>query len=233
VYKLNGWIPHVLVGYSVIADYIPAGNLPPVVEWHPEVLQYVRCTLGPVHDSLSPIELLILRSAMLGHDIGVVVQIADHDIHGVPLVPSYLQERGITQRILSDMAEGVSLDDFTWAVQAIVRFHALVNRVGVEFSENRSRKELVGLMESADSTAWRRRFAEVKLAPLLLLIAVGDLIAVDDVLLSARQVTAINAGYGTLCRLLRETPETDDEVAAGIGRSIQSTTSRLCPSSAV
>lgn len=218
IYKLAGWIPHVLVGYSVVRDYIPAGCLPPVIKWHPEVLRFVTEMLKPIIDMLEPPDLMLLSTAMLGHDIGVKTQIADHEVHGQPLVPNYLRELHITQNVLDEVCGGVELTDFTWAVQAIVRFHALVNRIGVEYSRTRSRNELADLIESARSSKWRTHFVNKKLAAMLLLIAVGDLVAVDDELLSERQVSHIKTGYYMLSELLNALPETSDKASAGIVR---------------
>ena len=154
---------------------------------------------------------------MLGHDIGVAKGIKDHDKKGVPLVPRYLSELNITPGALNDFTPDVSLEDFTWAVEAIVRHHTMINRIGVEFSVERSRKELAKLEGSADSD-WRRTFLKDRLPSILMLVGVADLIAVDDALLSSRKVEEILDGARLMKSVLEPSSMPLDAEAEGFER---------------
>ena len=40
IYKMNGWLVHVLIGYSMVTSFIPKGELPQTIEWDAEVRKF-------------------------------------------------------------------------------------------------------------------------------------------------------------------------------------------------
>lgn len=214
LYKLSGWLIHVLIGYSTVTYYIRRGELPNTIEWSPQVRQFIKYRMQPMYKLLDVEDRMILHVGVLGHDIGVAVDITNHEIHGVPLVQSYLQELNINENTLKQKCSNLSLPDFVWAVQAVIRFHTFANRVAIEYSKDRSAVEIANLVDSASSISWRMSFLEEKFAYMLFLLAVGDLIAVDDTLLNERKVEEMTKGYDTVVAILNGnlhvTNETDE-----------------------
>lgn len=231
VYKLSGWVVHVLIGYSVVTDYIPKGRAPATCLWSAALTRFFSGTLRQAYLSLDPASRMILHAAMLGHDIGVVVNITDHDAHGVPLVSSYVREIGITQDSLRAHGITSSLKDTLWAIESVVRYHTLVNRIGVEFSRKRSESELDQLISSADERNWRTGFIRGALPSILLLVGTADLIAVDDSVLDATKLAEIERGHSILVSILAGHRETQDVAAQGFARFLSFTGKQSRPPS--
>ena len=218
IYKLNGWVVHVLVAYSIVTDYIPSGKLPSTREWPSEVSKLVNDVLRPLYESLESSTRTILHVATLGHDIGIAKGIPDHDKNGVSIVPSYLREINVHEGTLKRKFDNISFNDFEWAVKVMIEFHTFINRIGVEFSLDRSATEITNLMDSASSAPWRLSFLENNFARLIFLLAVGDLIAVDDALLSERKVRELKRGYDILLHTLRGGSHVCNEILEGFNR---------------
>jgi hypothetical protein len=204
LYKLSGWVVHVLVGYTVVARCIPEGVPPATLEWTAGVRRYFAHDLFETFSSLDASARFVLRTAMLGHDIGVSVDITDHGQHGVPLVRQYMEEIGLTPFSLSAHGFTSDLEDAVWAIESVVRHHTLVNRIGVEFSRSRSRAEVAGLIDSAASSEWRTRFVRNSFSSVLMLIATADLIAVDDELFGESKIADIDRGHAMLASILAD-----------------------------
>ncbi len=218
IYKLNGWIVHVLIGYGIITDYIHRGSLPSTLEWPSSILDYVNRTLRPIYNSLTDINKTILHAGMLGHDIGVSVDITDHNLHGIPLVSSFLEEIRITPETIGGISRELDFDDFTWAVKSIVKYHTFINRVGIEFSIQRSAFEIEQLVQSADTLPWRLTFLREHFFKLLLLVATGDLIAVDDSLFTERKAREMQDSWKFLELIINDNMHSLDPTSAGFKR---------------
>lgn len=218
LYKLSGWLIHVLIGYGIVTYYIRKGELPNTIEWPPQVRQFIKYRMQPMYESLDVEDRMILHVGILGHDIGVAVDITNHEIHGVPLVQSYLQELNINENKLKQKCSNLSFPDFVWAVQAVIRFHTFTNRVAIEYSKDRSAAEIALLMNSASSSSWRVSFIKEKFAYMLFLLAIGDLIAVDDTLLNERKVEEMTKGYDTVLSILNRNLHVTNETEEGFIR---------------
>jgi hypothetical protein len=218
LYKLSGWVVHVLLGYTVVTRCIPEGVPPSTRKWTAGVRRYFARDLLKTFSSLDASARLVLRTAMLGHDIGVAVDITDHDQHGVPLVRRYLKEIGLDATSLAAHGFASDFEDAAWAIESVVRHHTLVNRIGVEFSKSRSRAEVAGLLDSATSSAWRASFVHDSLASVLLLVGTADLIAVDDALLDELKIAQIRRGHAVLASILAKEDADGDVSQQGFQR---------------
>ena len=218
IYKLNGWVVHVLVGYTFVAEYIPQGELPLFFDWPEKAKIFVHDTLKRIYNSLNHIDKLILHTAMLGHDIGVAININDHDTLGLPLVPSFLTQLGFKGETWSSITNEIPLQDFIWAIQAIIRFHTFINRVGVEFSISRSENELKEILKTTTANNWRSSFIQNSFARILLLVGTSDLVAVDDALLTNRKILGLEKGFELLLSLLDTKTVSRDPGAGGFER---------------
>lgn len=148
IYKVNGWVVHVLIGYAVVAHYIPKGRLPPTVNWPTEVVDFVQDQLAKMHAELQYEHQVIVKVSMLGHDIGVAKAVPDHHRHGKPLVRNYLKDLGMNSETIRRELQISSYEDFVWAVESIVEFHAFLNRIGIEISIAQAKQELNELLNS-------------------------------------------------------------------------------------
>lgn len=218
IYKLNGWLVHVLVGYNMVTRYIPAGLLPPTRDWPLSIKNFFKEVMQPIYSSLSHSLKMMLHVGMFSHDIGVSLDIADHNMHGAPMVPGFLEEINITEETLLNNGCDIPHKDFVWATQALVQFHAFINQVGGEFSKHCSAEKTDALVTSASPVPWRLAFLQDHFASMLLLIAVGDLIAVNDTLLSQRKMKEMRKGYDYLYSILRKAPNDRNAVDEGFER---------------
>jgi hypothetical protein len=133
-------------------------------------------------------------------------------------VSPYLRELCIDERTVKEGCDDVSFHDLQWAVETLVRFHTFVNRVGIEFSRRRSATEIDALMQTASCSPWRESFMRRAFAPIALLVAVADLIAVDDQLLTARKARETEKRYDTLVGLMEGTFDVDNGAQEGLAR---------------
>jgi len=217
VYKLSGWLVHVLAAYSTVTDYIPKGELPATYNWHDDAREFFASGLKREYEALDRTGRMVLHTATLGHDIGVARSIPDHETRGVPLVAQYLEELGLTDAVLRQNGFEVALVDLSWAVQSIVQNHTLINRASVEFSTERTAEKMKSLMASAQSSPWRLSFLK-HLPGILVLLGVGDLMAVDDALLTPRSIAQIHHGHETLESIIRGEKGTCDYSKEGFQR---------------
>jgi len=217
IYKLSGWLVHVLAAYSTVTEYIPKGEAPATCHWQSEAREFFAFQLKREYEALDKTSRMILHTATLGHDIGVAVSVPGHETHGVPLVSRYLAELGITDAILRKAGFDVTLVDLTWAVESIVRNHTLINRVGIEFSRERTAEKMKTLLASAEGSAWRLSFLK-HFPGILVLLGVGDMMAVDDTLLTPRSIAQIHRAHEALESITRGQKEPHDYSQEGYQR---------------
>ncbi len=217
IYKLSGWMVHVLVGYEIVTKRIPEGVPPPSIDWPSEIANFFKKTLQPMYHSLDDVAKIVLHVAMLGHDIGVSKQILDHHIHGVPLVPAYLDELTIYETLARCHPE-LSFTDFIWAVQAVVEFHAFLSKLGREYNLQYSKECVDPFLESSKQSGWRVAFANKDFASILLMVTVADIIAVNDDLFSERKVRELTESYELFKRLLNNSYNQIDRGSGGYDR---------------
>jgi hypothetical protein len=218
VYKLSGWLVHVLIAYGIVAEYVPQGRLPATCQWPQEVATFFSGQLRTWYEHLDSTSRLLLRVAMLGHDIGVAVDITDHDVHGALLVEQYIRELGLSDAALTRAGLPIALEDFVWAVRSAVRYHTFLSRIGVELSIQRCVQDARQLLESGMGRPWRLRFLTESFSTLLLLITVADLIAIDDDLLDSAKLGVLRRSHDVLRQILRGHPLTEDPVREGYER---------------
>jgi hypothetical protein len=218
IYKLNGWLVHVLVGYDILTRHIPRGSLPKTIDWPNSIATFFKETLQPMIISMDQELNTILHVGMFSHDIGVATDIVEHNMHGAPMVPEFLKELNISQEALEKNGLSISSADFIWAIQALVQFHAFINQVGGEFSKDDSALRVKELTQSAAVSRWRRNFLRNDFASVLLLIATSDLIAVNDTLLSPRKIDEMKKGYALLKSILGEKKNNNDIITEGFIR---------------
>ncbi len=218
IYKMNGWLVHVLVGYSLATQYFPQGRLPATILWDSAVEEFCNERLKSAYHSLDRVARAVFHLAMLGHDIGVAKEVANHDVHGVPIVPKYLADLNVSRGALRQRGLEIHSSDLVWAAQGIVRFHTLINRAGVELSVDRVRSELAQLVESSSESSWRKGFIRRDYPTILLLLGTADLIAVNDELLTERKSQEVVAGYNMVVSLLGSEPRRDHSEAQGLAR---------------
>lgn len=220
IYKLNGWVVHVLIGYSILTEYIPASKLPPTISWDREVRNFVSDVLRNKYRSLGKISQAILHVAMLCHDIGVSVSVEDHDRHGVALLPECLKEINITNESLRDNHINITLPEFVWRLKIVVRLHTFINRLGIEYSLKKSKMVINKIFLEEFNNQDRSSFIKDDLPAILLLVGVADLVAVDDKLFDSRMVRELTKGYETLLSLMCEADSPVDQVNGGYERFI-------------
>jgi hypothetical protein len=218
LYKLFGWVVHVLIGYTFIAEYIPEGKLPLFFDWPDQAKVFINDTLKQVYNSLSRIDKLILHTAMLGHDIGVANNITNHDILGVPLVPSFLTQLGFKEENWLLLTTDISFQDLIWAIQVTIQFHTFINRAGVEYSISRSAKELAEILSTVKEDDWRLTFIQKNFAKFLLLVGTSDLVAVNDEMLTERKILGLKKGFELINTLINTKIELKDLEENGFDR---------------
>ncbi len=180
-YKLNGWMAHSLYVYQIV-NYNIAYNIELVnFSGNKENIEQIR-ELHCIYNKLSENSKFILKIFTLIHDIGVIEDVKFHDKLGSKYVEQVLNEIGINEGNIP-----IDLKDFIKTLQVLIKYHALITSLSSEGSDlyvENEYKKLLGQI-----------YIKKELPPILLLLAYGDVVAVDEILMDTEKYQRIKDGY--------------------------------------
>lgn len=182
-YKRNGWSVHVLYVYQLV-NYNFAHNVMPVaVNWDfdaKRVIVFFRNEYGMLSDTAK----FVLKIACFIHDIGAQIAVNDHELLGVSLVEENYAKLKITDRDLVNENVLLSQSELINILQMIVGNHQLINQVAAEVSDYII-YEKVNEIKNKSSSERIKRFIAEEFVRVMYLLGAADMMAVDDLLLSA------------------------------------------------
>lgn len=195
IYKLNGWMVHVLVAYEVTNSDIPSGTPPASISWEHNIQTLFRTKLKTIYSSITPTGKFLLKIGTLAHDIGVVKAIQDHEINGPKYLKSFFSDLNINPRALKKVGVEIDSQNLFDAISLIIRYHTFINRVGTEYSDARICKEINYLHQRFQDDPFMEDYVRNDFIKMLLIIGIGDMIAVDDNLITERNLHRIFSSY--------------------------------------
>ena len=195
IYKLNGWMVHVLVAYEVANSDIPSGTPPASISWENTIQTLFRTKLKTIYSSITPTGQFLLKIGTLAHDIGVVKAIQDHEINGPDYLKSFFNDLNINPRTLKKVGVEIDSQSLFDAISLIIRYHTFINRVGTEYSDARICKEINYLHQRFQDNPFMEDYVRNDFIKMLLIIGIGDTIAVDDNLITERNLHRIFSSY--------------------------------------
>lgn len=190
IYKMNGWMAHSLYVYQIsnynIANNIEISNFDGNVENMKQVQE-----LHKIYSSLSNESKFLLKVFSLIHDIGVIEEVKCHDKLGVKYVKSVLEEIDLSQNALDKNNISIDILDLIKILRELIKNHVLITSLSSEASDLYIENEYKNLLKALPENI------NVKndIPKILLLLAYGDVIAVNENLMDTLKYQKINDGY--------------------------------------
>lgn len=183
--KLNGWMAHSLYVYQIV-NYNIAYNIELVnFNGNKENIEQVK-ELHHIYNKLSEKSKFLLKIFTLIHDIGVIEDVKFHDKLGSKYVESVLSEIGINEENVT-----FNLKDFIKILKEIIKYHTLITSLSSESSDLYVENEYKKLLAQIPNIDYIKR----ELPKILLLLAYGDVIAVDESLMDIEKYKRIKDCY--------------------------------------
>lgn len=185
-YKMNGWMTHTLYVYQIV-NYNIANNVELVnFDGIPENKEQVN-ELNNIYISLSKESKFILNIFSLIHDIGVIEEVKFHDRHGIKYVEQVMKEMKINQEILNQKNILVEEKDLIQTLKVLIEYHTLITSLSAESNDKYVEDEYKKLLNKLPEVEYIKR----EVPKILLLLAYGDVIAVDESLMDEEKYRRI------------------------------------------
>lgn len=185
-YKMNGWMTHTLYVYQIVnynlARNIELSNFNGMPENKKQVDE-----LNNIYISLSNELKFILNIFALIHDIGVVEDIKFHDKSGTKYVEQVMKEMGINQEILNQKNILLNEKDLIQTLKVLIEYHALITSLSAENNDKYVENEYKNLISKLPEIEYIKK----EIPKILLLLAYGDVIAVDESLMDEEKYRRI------------------------------------------
>lgn len=181
-YKANGWMTHTLYVYQIANDNIAYNTEIVNFNGNKENKKQVQ-ELHEIYNKLSKESKFLLKIFALIHDIGVVEEVKDHDKLGVKYVEEVLQEIGLNQTTLSENNILIDIKDFTRILKELMKNHTLITGLSSESSDIYIEKEYKKLLNEIPEISTIKK----DISKVLMLLAYGDVIAVDESLMDVEK----------------------------------------------
>lgn len=197
-YKMNGWMAHSLYVYQIVNDNI--ANNAEIMNFNgkEENIEQIK-ELHNIYNQLDERSKFILKVFTLIHDIGVIEDIKFHDKLGTKYVEKVLNEIKINQETLNQKNILINLDDLSKTLKSLIKYHTLITSLSSESSdlyvENEYRKLLSELPDV--------EYVKNDLSKILLLMAYGDVTAVDESLMNLEKYRRIKDCYDFFYQISR------------------------------
>lgn len=218
-YKLNGWDVHVLYVYQLVTYNFPQRKLPKAYVWDFNANPIFE-KIHRIYSSLSEDSKFILKIGGFLHDIGVTIGVKDHEENGIPLTERYYNEIKIDTDILKK--QGITLNnvEIITAVRAIVGNHQIINQIGCETSDLYIWQKIESIKQSFKFSKRLRDIFNKEFIDIMTILAISDMMAVDDSLLSLEKFAEVNESYEFLNNIIKTGNYTRNRKKYGIGRLV-------------
>lgn len=185
-YKMNGWMTHTLYVYQIV-NYNLANNIELInFNGEKENKNQVK-ELHDIYNQLSKESKFILNIFTLIHDVGVIDDIKFHDKLGSKYVEKVVREIAIKQEILNQKDILINEKDLIKILQVLVENHTLITMLSAESSDAYVENEYNELLNKLPKV----EFIKKEIPKILLLLAYGDVIAVDESLMDIEKYKRI------------------------------------------
>lgn len=209
-YKMNGWMAHTLYVYQIvnynIANRIDIFNFNGNMENAEQIQE-----LHQIFNRLTKESKFLLKIFCLIHDIGVIEDITYHPELGSKYVETVLQEIELNQIQLSKNHINVAIKDLIKILQELIKCHTLITSLSAESSDSYVEARYRNVINHIPEVTNIKN----DVPKLLLLLAYGDIIAVDESLMDLEKYQRTKECYHFFEQISRgEKIERDKEKVA-------------------
>lgn len=177
-YKINGWMTHTLYVYQIvnynIAHNIEISNFNGNKENKKQVEE-----LHNIWNNLNIESKFLLKIFTLIHDIGVIEDVTYHDKLGSKYVEKVLKEIGLNQLALDRNNLIIDEKNLIKILQELIKYHTLITSLSSERSDAYVEEQYRNLINEIPEV----KNIKQDIPKLLMILAYGDVIAVDESLM--------------------------------------------------
>lgn len=218
-YKLNGWDVHVLYVYQ-LANYNFCNNIIPSAYFWSFDATHIFSKFKSIYTNLSDNAKFVLKIGSFLHDIGVTLGVEDHEAKGVELTDNYYKELGITESLLKSNNVNLSTDEIVEALKAIVGNHQIINQISAEASDKYIYEKIEHIKSTFSYSDKLLKMFNNDFVGIMSILAISDMMAVDDSLLTAEKYSELLEAYDFLSNIIKNNSYHRDASVYGIKRMI-------------
>ena len=189
-YKMNGWMAHSLYVYQIVNYNIV--NNKELSNFNGDIQNKKQIQeLNEIYHELNIESQFVLKIFSLIHDIGAIEGAKNHDINGMKYVTKVLNDIGITQNELEKNDIKINLKDLIQILETFIKYHTLITSLSTEGSDKyveMSYRDLIISIPNIENI-------KNNIPKILLILAYGDIIAVDDYLMNVEKYNRVKEGY--------------------------------------
>lgn len=189
-YKMNGWMAHSLYVYQIINYNIV--NNKELLNFNGDIQNKKQIQeLNEIYHELNIESQFVLKIFSLIHDIGAIEGAKNHDINGMKYVTKVLNDIGVTQNELEKNHIKINLKDLIQILETLIKYHTLITSLSTEGSDKYVEMSYRDLIISIPNIEKIKK----NIPKILLILAYGDIIGVDDYLMSSEKYNRVKEGY--------------------------------------
>lgn len=212
-YKILGWMVHVIYVYQIV-NYNIANNIK--LKNYNNNMQKAKNIkeLHQMYNNMEYTSKFILKIFTLIHDIGVINEVANHDIHGVKYVEQIINDIGINDKTLLKYKIDINTEDLIKTLKLMIREHVLINRLSGEASDLYVKERYGNILKELEDV----NIEKEDIASILTLLGFADLIAVDESLLNDAKYNRIINTYNFFLDITNQKESNRDKTKVAIER---------------
>ena len=189
-YKMNGWMAHSLYVYQIINYNIV--NNKELLNFNGDIQNKKQIQeLNEIYHELNIESQFVLKIFSLIHDIGAIEGAKNHDINGMKYVTKVLNDIGVTQNELKKNNIKINLKDLIQILETLIKYHTLITSLSTEGSDKYVEMSYRDLIISIPNIEKIKK----NIPKILLILAYGDIIGVDDYLMNSEKYNRVKEGY--------------------------------------
>lgn len=215
-YKRNGWTVHVLYVYQLVNYNFAYNVLPVATKWDFNAKSIID-SFGNEYRGLTNEAKFILKIACFMHDIGVQIDVNDHELLGVPLVEKNYSLLKISDKSLLNNNIQFTKEELVFILKIIVGNHQLINHIAAEVSDFVIFKKICEIKSMVASENVKKFFTN-EFSNVMYLLGAADMMAVDDLLLSEIKFDEITEAKEYIQRIIVSNDYIRDYKRYGIRR---------------
>lgn len=218
-YKRVGWDIHVLYVYQLVNYNFCYNVIPTSIKWNFDIKKSILL-FHSMYNGLTNNAKFLLKIGCFIHDIGVTIAVKDHERLGVKLVEEVYTQLKIPSKNLKKYNINLEYTEIVNVLKMIVGNHQLINQVSAEASDDLI-KEKMDLIKSQLSFSINvNRIYNDEFVDMMTLLAVADLMAVDDLLLTEFKLREIFEANNFLKNIINDKEIKRNPIKFGEKRTI-------------
>ena len=179
IYKVNGWMTHVLYVYQIVNYNIANNIMLKNFEQDNQKFEYIKKYINELHqiyEKLDNTSRFVLKLICLIHDIGVVESVKEHAMCGSKYVKQVIQDVGITQDFLNANNFNITLKNLIQILKNVIENHLMYSLL----SEEASDKEIEKIYKTFINRIPTNSIELEYISEIMLLFTIADIIAVNE-----------------------------------------------------